>query len=137
MHETVRVRERERVGGRKRELDGPPHRQGAGTGEQLLQVLALDEFEDDELTAVVVAAVDHRDDVRMRELRDGARLAAEALDVLLVGEEMGVEHLQRHVALEQAVVRLVHARHAAPADELVELVPVADHVTDHGRSRTG
>ena len=131
------VGEGEAFGDGEGELHRLAHRQRPDPPDQLLEVLAVDVLEDDELVAVGLAAVDHRDDVRMRELRDGARLAAEALDVLLVGEEMGVEHLQRHVAFEQAVVRLVHARHAAPADELVELVPVADHVTDHGRSRTG
>ena len=50
--------------------------------DERLQVLAGDVLEDDELAIVLLAAVDHRDDVRMRELRDRARLATEALDVV-------------------------------------------------------
>ena len=69
-------------------------------------------------------AVDHRDDVRVRERGDRARLAAEALDVVGVGEILLVEDLQRDLAVEQAVVRPEDARHAAGADELLELVPV-------------
>ena len=67
----------------------------------------------------------------MRELRDRARLAPEALDVLRVVAVVGVQHLQRDVPLEQLVVRLVDARHAARADELEHLVALGDHVTDH------
>ena len=49
----------------------------------------------------MLAAVDHRDDVRVRELRDRARLAAEALDVLVVVAVVLVQDLQRDVPLEQ------------------------------------
>jgi len=84
MHEPVLVCEREAVGDRDRELDGTPHRERPASADELLQVLPVDELEDDELVAVGLAAVDHRDDVRMRELRHGARLSPEPLDVLLV-----------------------------------------------------
>jgi len=72
----------------------------------------------------VLAAIDHRDDVRMRQGRDCSRLAPEALDVLLVVGVVLVEHLQRDLALEQPVVRAKDARHATGADELLELVAV-------------
>ena len=104
---------------------------GACALDERLQVLAVDVLEDDELAAVLLAAVDHRDDVRMRELGDRARLAAEALDVLVVVGELLVQHLQRDVALEQPVVRPVDARHAAGADELLELVALRDQLPDH------
>ena len=42
--------------------------------DQRLQVLAVDVLEHDELASVLLAAVDHRDDVGVRELRHGARL---------------------------------------------------------------
>ena len=47
-----------------------------------LERLALDVLEHDERNAVVLAGVEHADDVRMLELRDRAGLAAEALDLL-------------------------------------------------------
>ena len=58
-------------------------------------------LEDDELPPVVLAAVDDGDDVRVRELRDRAGLAPEALDVLLVVAVLRVQDLERDVPLEQ------------------------------------
>src|SRR5205085_7634253 len=114
------------------ELDGAADRQGLGAVDELLQVLPGDVLEDDELAAVLLAAVDHGDDVRVRELRDGAGLTAEALDVLLVVVVVLVEDLQRDVAIEQLVVRLVDAGHPAGTDQLLELVAFSDSLTDHG-----
>ena len=68
----------------ERELERVPHRQPARAQDELLQVLAVDVLEDDVLPAVVVAAVDDGDDVRVRQPRDRARLAAEALEVLRI-----------------------------------------------------
>ncbi len=52
--------------------------------DELLQRLALDVLEDDELVILPLAAVDNRDDVRVGEPRDGRCLAPKALDVLAV-----------------------------------------------------
>ena len=101
------------------ELDRTPRRQRPGAIDELLQALAVDVLEDDVLLAVGLAAVDDRDDVRMRELRDGARLAPEPLDVLGVIAVMRVEDFQCDVALEQRVDRAVDRGHAAGADDLL------------------
>jgi hypothetical protein len=57
-----------RVAERARDLDREPdrlaYRQRALTADELLQVLAVDVLEDDELAAVLLAAVDDGDDVR-------------------------------------------------------------------------
>ncbi len=106
-----------------RQLDGRRHRNGTAP-DQLLQVLAVDVLEDDELTAVVLTAVDHRDDVRMRERCDGPRLVTETPDVLGVTGVLLVQDLQRDLAVEQPVVCPIDARHAAAADERLELVAV-------------
>ena len=74
---------------------------GAAPLDQLLQVLAVDELEDDELAPVLLAAVDHGDDVRVGELRDRARLVAEALDVVVVAGVLLVQDLERDPAVEQ------------------------------------
>ena len=103
-------------------------RQPTAALDQLLEVLALDVLEDDELAPFVLAAVDDGDDVRVAELGDRARLAAKALDVLLVGGELLVEDLDRDRAVEQAVVGLPDAGHPAASDELEELVATGDHV---------
>ena len=52
-------------------------------------------LEDDVLPARIVAAVDDRDDVRMREARDRSRLGAEALEVLRIAGVPLVENLDR------------------------------------------
>jgi hypothetical protein len=67
------VCERERSADLDTELERVANRQPAAALDQLLQVLAVDELEDDELPLVGLPAVDDRDDVRMRELGGGAR----------------------------------------------------------------
>ena len=131
--EAVRMRERERVGARGRELERATHRQRPGPADELLQVLAGDVLEDDVLAAGVLATVDHGDDVRVRQLRDRPRLAPEPLDGLVVAGVVRVQQLERHVAVEQAVACPVDGRHSTAADELLQLVAVGDHRVDrHG-----
>ena len=50
--EPLRVRERERAADLEAELEHTPHGQRAAALDELLQVLAVDELEDDELLAV-------------------------------------------------------------------------------------
>ena len=99
--------------------------------DELLQILAVDVLEDDELAPVGLAAVDDGDDVRMLEPCGRPRLTPEALDVVLVARVVLVEDLDRNGSLEQAVVRPVDAGHASFADELLELVAARDHLADH------
>src|SRR5205085_8591938 len=94
MHETLLVREAEPARDLDRDLERMLHRQPALLVEDLRERATLDELEDDELPALVLAAVEDRDDVRVRERRDRARLAPEAPDVLLVLGEVPVEDLQ-------------------------------------------
>jgi hypothetical protein len=95
-------------------------RQRAHALDALLQRLALDVLEDDEGVVVVGAEVDHRDDVRMRQPRDGARLATEALELVGVARDLAVHQLDRDPALERLVERAIDGRHAARADLLLE-----------------
>ena len=69
MDETLLVREGKRPRDLERELDGLPLGQRGLAPDQRLQILAFDVLEDDELAAVLLTAVDHGDDVGMRELR--------------------------------------------------------------------
>ena len=119
-----------------RDLERLAQLQAALPDDELLEVLAVDVLENDVLAAVLLAPVDHRDDVRMLQLGDRSRLALEALDEVVVGAVLGVEDLQRDVALEQGVVSLVDARHAALADELFDFVPSGDLLPDHGMNAT-
>ena len=131
MHDAVGVRKREGAADLEAELDCLPHRQRPRPRDEVLQVLALDMLEDDVLHAVGLAPIDHRDDVRMVELRHRTRLAPEAVDVALVVGEALVEDLDRNAAPELAVAGHVDARHASGAGQLFEFVPSGDQLTDH------
>ena len=93
-----------------------------GTGQrparadELLERPSLDVLHDDEVRAVGLAAVEDRDDVRMREPGRVRRLAAEALDELLVVRVARVEHLDGDPAAELLVLREVDVGHAAAAE---------------------
>ncbi len=131
VHEPALVREVQRAGDlqpvTKRLVDRQrPVRQEA------LEIFALDVLEDDVLAAVFLAPVDDRDDVGMGQLRNGARLAPETLDVVLVGAVVLVQHLDGDGALEQPVVRPEDVGHAPRAHELVQLVTARDQLSDHG-----
>ena len=132
MHDPALVREGERRRDLAAELDHLVDRQRPQLVDQLLEVVSVDVLEDDELLPRVLAAVDHRDDVRVRELGDRTRFAPEALDVLLVVAVPLVEDLQRDLALEQAVVGPVDRGHPTTPDELLELVAARDHLARHG-----
>ena len=129
--EPVLVREGEAAGDLERDLERAPDRQPPLLVQDLLERPPLDQLEDDELPALVLAAVDDGDDVRMRQLRHCARLAAEALDVLVVVRVVLVQDLERDLPLEQRVVRPEDARHATCADELLELVAPGDDLPHH------
>ena len=62
------------------ELERAPDAQPLPFPDHLLEALALDVLEDDVGAPVDLAAIDHRDEVRVVELGDRARLAPEALD---------------------------------------------------------
>ena len=76
--------------------------------------------------AVVLAVVDHADDVRVRELRHGAGLAAEALELVGVAGDLAVHQLDRDLALERLVDGAVHRRHPACADPGLEPVSAVE-----------
>ena len=84
--------------------------------------------------AVVLAEVDDRHHVRVRELRHRARLAPEALELVLVLGELGVHDLDGHPALERLVERAVDGGHAAGADPLLQAEAPAEQGADHAFS---
>ncbi len=62
----------------------------------------------------------------MAQVGRGLRLAAEALDEVGVGGELGEQHLDRHLAVEQPVAAEEHVGHAAAPDAPGQLVAVVD-----------
>ena len=73
--------------------------------------------------AVRRARVEQRQDVRMLQARRGADLAQEALTADR-GAEIGVEHLDRDIAIVLEVVGEIHGRHAALPKFALEAVAV-------------
>src|SRR5713101_6349189 len=83
---------------------------------------SADELEHQVGDAALVAEVVDGEDVRVAEPRDRQSLLLEALAVfLLLGEELG-QYLDRHVAVERGVVRLVDGGHAAAPNALDDAV---------------
>ena len=75
---------------------------------------------------VVLAGVDHADDVRVVELRDRPRLAPEALELVGVRGDLAVHELDRDLALEHRVEGAIDGRHAAGADLGIEAIAPAE-----------
>ena len=144
MHDLVlvrspqRARYLDRVGERLGDLERPL------APDQLLKRLSFDVLEHDvrssdtvELAVVaslLLPRVDDPDDVRMLQLRDRARLAAKALELVGVGRDLAVHELDRDGAFEHRVEGPVHGRHASAADARVEPVAPAEQGADrrHG-----
>ena len=86
----------------------------------------VDVLHGDEVGRGVLAPVEHVDDVRVVEVGGRLGLAAEALDEVGVDGELGEQHLDRHLAIEQAVVAEEHVGHPAAPDALQQLVAIVD-----------
>jgi putative protein-disulfide isomerase len=99
----------------------PPH-----AADALLERLTLDVLEDDVGPVLVLAGVDHADDVRVREAGDRARLAAEALELVGVRRDLAVHELDRHRALQREIERPVDRGHSARPDAGVQPVAAAE-----------
>ena len=123
------VRGVERVGHLGEDGDRLPGFERAVLVEVVAQRRPVHELHDDRLDVTVGAGVVDRDDRRMREPGRGHRLAAEPLDERLVGGEVRMQQLHRHLAGEGLVRGLPHLRHAAGGDEAVEAVPARDQST--------
>ena len=123
VHDVARVRGAQGAGDLDRVGDRLGDRQAALAPDAVLERLALDVFEDDVRAPLVLARVDNTDDVGVRELGHGARLAAKALELIRVGRHLTVHELDRDLALQRLVERAVDRRHAARTDP--GLKPVA------------
>ena len=137
----VPVREAERREDLARVVDRDPERRRAARDEQLLQRPPLDVLHRDVVRPLRLAAVVDRDDARMREAGGVLRLAAEALDELVVARVPVVEDLDRDAAPELLVVREVDVRHPAgaelPDDQVAPVEERVDEVVARGHKWTG
>ncbi len=95
---------------------------------------ALDQLHGQEAGAVLVLDREQRDDVRVVEAGDRARLVLEAGEAVGVGGDVGGKHLERHIATEPTVPGAVHLAHSARAERADDLV-VAETGTCDQRHR--
>ena len=80
----------------------------------------------------LLAGVDDGDDVRVVELGDRARLAAEALELIGVGGDLAVHQLDRDGPLEHGVEGAIDGGHAAAPDLRIEPVAAAEQCPEDG-----
>ena len=96
----------------------------------LAQRLAVEQLHRGEGDLAVLAEIEDRQDVRMRERRDRLGLALEARQRVGVGGEMRRQDLDRHLAVELGVAGaedLAHPALAELGDDLVGAEPGSDH----------
>ena len=101
--------------------DGALRRQAPGGVEDLAQVGAVDPLHDQVEAAVLVADVIDGDDVGVVDGGRELRLAQEAFTVFGLGGDLVLDHLQRDVAVERPLARLVDDTHASGARDLDDL----------------
>ena len=93
--------------------------------------LALEQLHDrGTRCSVVEAAVEDLHDAGVLDLADGARLVEEALHVIAVLGDVGVEQLDRDGRLQILVLRAIDLAHAASAEPLHD-PEVTDRLPDH------
>ena len=118
MHNPLGMRRRQRVGDLHGNLEQFIHFHRLPDGmvtDPLFQALALKLLHHDERMAVVVVNVVNRADVRMVELRRGPSLARKAVERAFVLDQVIGNKLQRDMAPQAHVFRLVDHSHPAAA----------------------
>jgi len=97
----------------------------------LVQIVALQQLHREEHQPLgrgaEVADVDH---VLVADARRRARLLHEPLDEVGLARELAVQHLERHLLLEQVVGREVHRAHAALAELLLDQVAAGERAPE-------
>ena len=138
VHDPVPVREAQRREDLARVLDRDVDRRGAAADDQLLERAAVEELHRDVVGVLGLAAVVDRDDVRVVERGGVLRLAAEALDELVVVPVAAVEDLDRDAAAELLVFGEVDVGHPAGAELALDPVaPVEEGVDERVAYRHG
>jgi hypothetical protein len=113
------------------DLRGLRDRELPSAGEHRRQALPLEEFHHEVRGAVRCHAhVVDVDDPAMADGRRGLRLAEEALDDLLVADDLGVEKLHRAPAVDEDVLGLVDRAHPPFAEQPGQAVPALENLPD-------
>ena len=112
------------------------HQAGGGAGILLVplhqghEAAAGDELHAEVMLAVVAADLVDRDNAGVVEQRHGLGLIAEAAQLVVAGEQAGLDHLQGHGPVERDLAGLIDDTHA-PAAQLAPDLIVAE-VADQG-----
>ena len=139
MDDAARVCVHECAGNLLSEENGLLPRQMALALQILLEGDALDQLHNDIIRAVLAADVEHGNNIVVAQLGNGARLNGEPLADIRVLRELFFEHLECHIAPENGIPRPVNDRHAANADDFLNLIASAEHTADifiHSPSRS-
>ena len=131
MHHALLVRRRERIRERDAQLDDARDGQPARC-HLPIEPLALDQLHRQEPDAVLILDRIERDDVRVVEAGDGARLVFESRQAFGVRGHVGRQHLERDVTTEAAIARPVHLAHAARAERGDDLVATESGACEEG-----
>ena len=111
----------------------PAHRQRALAADHLGQVGAGDEFHHQEMPLAGGFRVVDRHHVGMIEAGGGAGLAHEAIHGRGIGQQLGVDHLQRHGPLQDAMLGAVDRAH--PPGTQQPQHAIAGMIDQEGRRR--
>jgi hypothetical protein len=111
--------------------------EGAVPKKQRSDIRTADELHHHEVGVAGLAPVVDGDDVGVPEHARGAGLAAEPIDEGGIVGQIGMEDLERHIAVEDRVVGSVDLAHAAGSDAGYDLVPAVYGCLDHGSALGG
>src|SRR5439155_10683735 len=132
MDDAVPVREAQRREDLARVPDRDVDGRGAAADDQLLERAAVEELHRDVVGVLGLAAVVDRDDVRVVERGGVLRLAAEALDELVIVRVAAVEDLDGNAAAELLVLGEGHVGHSAGPELALDPVAPVEQGVDEG-----
>lgn len=96
----------------------------------LLQRDAVDELHDNVIGIVGGGDVKHLDNVGMAEHGNSLSLRLEAAEELLILGKFVLQNLHCHKTVQAVAAGLIHHRHASGADDLQELIPVVQQLSN-------
>ena len=130
MHQSVAVGHRQPAEHRAEHRGHRVRRHRAALDQQFAQGAALDELHHQERMLAVDALVVDGDQAGILQPCDGARLALEPGQELVVAGIAGIHDLQRHRPIQPEVEAAVHRGHSAGGDHGVDAVAPVQHGPD-------
>ena len=123
----------ERLGHLRREPDGTGQVERPLLGDEIAEVRAIDELEDDVMPAGIGAHRIHPADVLMVEPGSELGLVLETAEHVDIGRLLAGEHLDGHDPVERRVQRPEHRPHPPTTDEALEHIGPEGMPLERGR----